>query len=160
MVASNPLVKSKSLYIDPASLGGHETINSNNIITLNNNANVRDVTATNICDFYKGTNVFITGGTGFVGKALIEKLLRTCDGIENIYILVRPKRGLGADQRLKELLKNPVFEKIREKNVESLEKIRPLCGDVGQPNLGLNEYDKRLLVEKTDIVFHSAATVR
>lgn len=28
-------------------------------------------------EFYKNKNVFITGGTGFLGIAIIEKLLRT-----------------------------------------------------------------------------------
>lgn len=58
--------------------------------------------------FYYDTNVFITGGTGFLGKALLEKLLRSCEGIKCIYILMRQKRGLNVEQRHKELLKNPV----------------------------------------------------
>lgn len=62
----------------------------------------------NISHFYDGTVIFITGGTGFLGKALIEKLLRSCPGIISIYILMRPKRGLNVEQRLKELLKNAV----------------------------------------------------
>lgn len=32
-------------------------------------------------DFYKNKNIFITGGTGFLGIALIEKLLRTTPGV-------------------------------------------------------------------------------
>lgn len=28
-------------------------------------------------EFYKNKNIFITGGTGFLGIAIIEKLLRT-----------------------------------------------------------------------------------
>lgn len=50
----------------------------------------------------------VTGGTGFVGKALLEKLLRSCPGIETIYVLMRPKRGLTVEQRYKELLKHQV----------------------------------------------------
>lgn len=30
-----------------------------------------------VADFYGGKNVFITGGTGFLGIALIEKILRS-----------------------------------------------------------------------------------
>lgn len=32
-------------------------------------------------EFYKNKNIFITGGTGFLGIALIEKILRTTPGV-------------------------------------------------------------------------------
>lgn len=82
-------------------------INNNTIRILNNN-NLNDVTTNSIGEFYRGSNVFITGATGFVGKALLEKLLRSCDLLDTVHLLMRPKRGLGIEQRLKELLKNPV----------------------------------------------------
>lgn len=61
-----------------------------------------------ISGFYNGSVVFMTGATGFLGKALLEKLLRSCSGIETIYILIRPKRGHGLEQRYKDLIKNAV----------------------------------------------------
>lgn len=59
-------------------------------------------------EFYRDRSIFITGGTGFMGKVLVEKLLRSCSGIKNIYLLMRPKRGQGVQQRLQELLDGPV----------------------------------------------------
>ena len=53
--------------------------------------------------FYAGRSVFVTGGTGFMGKILIEKLLRSCD-VRELFILIRPKRGLSVDERLNNLL--------------------------------------------------------
>lgn len=46
-----------------------------------------------ICEFYKGKNVLVTGATGYCGKVLVEKLLRTCVGIGNIFIIVRRKKN-------------------------------------------------------------------
>lgn len=40
-----------------------------------------------VSEFYKNKNIFITGGTGFLGIALIEKILRASPNVnENFYI--------------------------------------------------------------------------
>lgn len=59
-------------------------------------------------EFYNGKTVFITGGTGFMGKVLLEKLLRSCSGVSKIYLLIRPKKGQDAQERLQQLLCSPV----------------------------------------------------
>lgn len=64
--------------------------------------------ASQVVDFYCGKSVFITGGTGFLGSCLIEKLLR-CTDIKNIYLLIRPKKGKKINERLEELTKNSVI---------------------------------------------------
>lgn len=61
-----------------------------------------------VSDFYSGKTVFITGGTGFMGKVLLEKLLRSCPGVAKIYLLIRPKKGQDARERLQQLLNSPV----------------------------------------------------
>lgn len=61
-----------------------------------------------IAEFYKGRSVFITGATGFMGKVLVEKLLRSCPEVERLYVLMRPSKGLGVNARLQELIDNQV----------------------------------------------------
>jgi FlaA1/EpsC-like NDP-sugar epimerase len=58
--------------------------------------------------FYEGSEVFITGGSGFIGKVLVEKLLRSCSGVDKIYLLMRPKRGLSSFERINQMADNLV----------------------------------------------------
>lgn len=70
-----------------------------------------------IAEFYENKTIFITGGTGFMGKVLLEKLLRSCPGISKIYLLIRCKRGQGSRERLQQLLNSPVsfyFHKLKK----------------------------------------------
>lgn len=64
---------------------------------------------TSVKDFYRDRSIFITGATGFMGKVLVEKLLRSCPDIKNIYLLMRPKKGQNVQERLQELLNGPVI---------------------------------------------------
>ena len=65
-----------------------------------------------IGEFYAGRSVFITGATGFMGKVLVEKLLRSCPQVKHLYLLMRPSKGKDADTRLQELLTNQVTKPI------------------------------------------------
>lgn len=61
-----------------------------------------------IKEFYNGCDIFLTGGTGFMGKVLIEKLLRSCPGIRNIYVLMRHRKDKCITDRVKDMLALPV----------------------------------------------------
>ncbi|KAF4531505.1 hypothetical protein B566_EDAN004101 [Ephemera danica] len=63
-----------------------------------------------ISELFAGRHVFITGGTGFMGKVLIEKLLYSCPDVAKIYVLLRPKRGKAEETRIVEMFKLPVSE--------------------------------------------------
>jgi len=58
---------------------------------------------------FKGKNVFVTGATGFVGKVLLEKLVRSCPEVGTIFCLVRPKKNLQPSARLDSFLNNQVL---------------------------------------------------
>lgn len=83
----------------------------NNNDTNNNEIIQNDVKSNgsrSIKSFYRDTHILVTGGTGFLGKVLVEKLLRSCETLECIYVLLRSKRGLSSEQRYHELIQNPV----------------------------------------------------
>ncbi|KAL0858810.1 hypothetical protein ABMA27_011274 [Loxostege sticticalis] len=110
--------------------------------------------------FYTGKNFFITGGTGFVGLCLLEKILRTIPDVGTLYLLMRPKKGKEISERLEEFPKQPVFEKLLEKNsTDIFKKIVPVAGDVGEDNLGLSPADRQMLASNVNVVIHSAATL-
>jgi fatty acyl-CoA reductase len=113
-----------------------------------------------IPEFYAGKNVFITGGTGFMGKVLIEKLLRSIPDVGSIYILIRPKRNKTIEDRKKDLLSSMLFDSLRADHPERLEKIIVVGGEVTQPNVGLSDEDLQTIIENVSIVFHVAASIR
>lgn len=65
-----------------------------------------------IPEFYNNRDVFITGATGFVGKVLIEKLLRSCPNIKRVFLLLRSKRSKSINQRLEEI-KNTAVSNVQ-----------------------------------------------
>ena len=65
---------------------------------------------TSIAEFYNGKTVFITGATGFMGKVLVEKLLRSCPGVDQLYLLMRPSKGKDVTSRLQEFIDNQVTD--------------------------------------------------
>lgn len=56
-----------------------------------------------IPEYYEGKNVLLTGATGFMGKVLLEKLLRSCPKVKAVYVLVRPKAGQTPEARIEEI---------------------------------------------------------
>jgi HAD superfamily hydrolase (TIGR01490 family) len=116
-----------------------------------------------ISDALAGKRLAITGTTGFLGTALVERLLRCVPEVE-LVLLVRPGRR-GAEQRIRrEIIRNDVFDRLRDElgndEFERLcqERITGVAGDVGIDGLGLDDAGRELIAG-CDIVVHSAAAV-
>ena len=56
-----------------------------------------------ITEFYSGHDIFITGATGFMGKCLVEKVLRSLPTAGHVFVMVRPKKGKSVKERMEEL---------------------------------------------------------
>jgi thioester reductase-like protein len=53
---------------------------------------------------FEEQNIFVTGASGFLGKVLLEKLLRSCPDVGNIFVLVSPKKGKKPSERVQNII--------------------------------------------------------
>jgi hypothetical protein len=67
--------------------------------TMGDRTSLKETTL-EIREFFTARSVFITGGTGFIGAVLLEKLLRACPEIATIYLLIRLKRHADVHDRV------------------------------------------------------------
>jgi fatty acyl-CoA reductase len=63
---------------------------------------------TTLQEFYQGKVVLLTGATGFLGKALLLKLLLSCPDVESIIVLLRRKKEESISDRLSATLSSSV----------------------------------------------------
>ncbi|KAK2586495.1 hypothetical protein KPH14_011393 [Odynerus spinipes] len=131
--------------------------NNNEIL---NNFDESERCRTPIQEFYAGQKILITGGTGFLGKILIEKLLRSCPHVACLYLLVRPKKEKSAHVRIEELFQDRLFDRLKKEIPRYRDKIVAVHGDCSVERLGLSDIDRETLAKEVSIVFHVAATVR
>ena len=114
---------------------------------------------------YKDKAVLVTGGTGFLGTALVEKMLRSLPSLGRLYLIVRPSREKSAQERFeRDVLGSAAFAKLREELGDDFservaQKVRILEGDVHSESLGLGAEDLDELSREVDAVIHSAASV-
>lgn len=114
-----------------------------------------------IKSFYKNKNVFVTGATGYLGKVLIEKLLRDCADMGKMFIMLRASSENDAKTKFDKFKKSAIFDIIKKENPSAMEKIHLIVGDMlSANNLKLSDEDITLLTKEVHVIFHCAASVR
>jgi fatty acyl-CoA reductase len=109
---------------------------------------------------YAGQSVLVTGATGFIGKVLVEKLLRECKDIKKIYMLLRSKKGDGLEKRFENFKNLIVFNDLRRKDPKILDKLSAIEGDLMEANSGISKRDEEFLINNLTCIIHCAASVR
>jgi fatty acyl-CoA reductase len=113
------------------------------------------VAATRIADALAGKRLLVTGVTGFVGEALLERVLFDLPDT-SLVVLVRARGGASAQQRVEALLRKPAFQRLRDRDgdaaVDALvgTRIAVLEGDLP---------DVPALPPDLDVVVHCAGEV-
>ncbi len=95
-------------------------------------------------------NIFLTGGTGFLGAFVIYELLQQTDA--DIYCLVRATDSTLGKEKLKKNL-----EAYGIWHEEFSPRIIPIVGDLSQPRLGISTEGFEMLATNIDAIYHSAA---
>src|SRR3954451_19386301 len=99
-----------------------------------------------IADALGNRRIAITGTTGFLGTALLERLLRAVPDAE-IVLLLRSGRRSTVDQRARrEIFRNAAFDRLRADaggaaGLDALvaERVTVIPGDVGRDGLDLDD---------------------
>ena len=101
-------------------------------------------------------NVLLTGGTGFIGPFLVKSLLEQT--LANVHVLVRASDEGQGKERLRAAMES--MGPCPAELMEMFEtRVLPVCGDLGQKDLGLAREVWDFLASEIDTVFHNGATV-
>ncbi|KAF9901391.1 cyclin-dependent kinase inhibitor far1 [Linnemannia zychae] len=119
--------------------------------------------------FFTENNVlFVTGATGFVGKAFVEKVLRSYPQVRKIFVLTRPSKDKTIQQRIQtEILDCRICDTLKSQFPTIQEfydtigsKFIPIQGDLSGENLGISDQDLILVRSETRAVISCAASTR
>ncbi|TVU10557.1 hypothetical protein EJB05_44098 [Eragrostis curvula] len=117
-----------------------------------------------IAGYFKNKSVLITGSTGFLGKILVEKILRVQPDVKRIYLPVRAADAASAKERVEtEVIGKELFGLLREthgKGFQSFiqEKIVPLAGDIIYENFGVEGSRLLEMTQELNVIVNGAAT--
>ncbi|KAF9208973.1 cyclin-dependent kinase inhibitor far1 [Haplosporangium sp. Z 27] len=113
-------------------------------------------------EFYTANSVvFLTGSTGFVGKTILEKLLRSFPQITKLSGTKTLQSRVENDifgSRIFDTLKAQ-YSSSQEFHEKIVKKIVPVQGDITLDRLGLSDHDLAMIREDVTVIINSAASV-
>ncbi|NVK38810.1 MAG: SDR family oxidoreductase [Gammaproteobacteria bacterium] len=123
------------------------------------------VNSLSVVSSFKQKRVFITGVTGFLGKAILEKILSETPEVEQVYLLVRGNRQYTAHERcMRDVFDSSLFDVLRDKHGAGFQalidkKVTVVAGELTDTLFGLPEAEFNQLAQSLDLIINSAASV-
>lgn len=148
-------IVTKDFPLDPLKLVGEKSFDDPAVLEALDAQPGSDVQ-----EFYRDATIFLTGGTGFMGKMIVEKLSRSCPHIKHIYLLIRNKKGKTVEERIDAIFEDRLFMRLKHERPKFYHKVSAIAGDVSLPGLGISSSDRQKLADEVNIVLHAAATIR
>jgi fatty acyl-CoA reductase len=105
----------------------------------------------------------VTGATGFLAKAILEKILRAIPDVGKLYLLVRPGRTTRATERVtREVVNSSIFDWLRHTRRKEFaelihERIVAVEGNLTEDHLGLSPEDYAELAGNVTCIINSGA---
>lgn len=99
-----------------------------------------------------GNALLLTGATGFVGMAVLARILERTD--RHVVVLVRAASQSAADARLEALMSSLFAHPDRHTG-----RVTAVCGDLTAPGLGLGGMTREWIAEHVGEIIHGAASV-
>ncbi|MDX1589116.1 MAG: fatty acyl-CoA reductase [Oleiphilaceae bacterium] len=119
-----------------------------------------------VCQHLRGRRVLLTGTTGFLGKVVLEKLMRSVPDIGAVHLLIRSNdRFASARERFEnDIITSSVFETLKLEDPEGVQRFcdeRIVChtGEMTEPFFAMTRSGFEALAEQVDAVINSAASV-
>src|SRR5487761_134989 len=110
----------------------------------------------------RGKHILLAGATGFIGKVWLANLLTDLPEIGKVYVLVRHRRSISAEERFRKIVdESPIFEPLAQRHGAHFgkfltERVEVLDGDLSKAGLGLDDATRAKLSGTLDLVINSS----
>ncbi|RAL15234.1 putative male sterility domain-containing protein [Aspergillus homomorphus CBS 101889] len=103
-------------------------------------------------DYYAGKSILITGASGFLGTALVHRILSQAPG-SHLYLICRSGPAV-IEEQWRQHLAPKLIEILYDPQTVTL-----LQGDITLPQMGLSDETASMIQSRVDIIIHAASTI-
>jgi long-chain acyl-CoA synthetase len=111
---------------------------------------------------FRENEILLTGGNGFLGKVILAMLLERYPDLKHLHVLLRPGRGLTAEERFKaEIMDSPVMAALVAARGEKFiyERISVWPGELSRPDCGLDQHALEVIAARVKLIINCAGKV-